>query len=119
VRDLERSYLRDGDAVELDGIRICGVGGIIGNKRKPGRRPENTQRALLDRALDRGADVLVVHEGPHGSDHQPGHPLLRDVVEAAGVGLAICGHVHWHDPLAGHPGGQILNVDTRVVVLRT
>jgi hypothetical protein len=35
----------------------------------------------------------------------------------AGVGLTICGHDHWRAPLATHAAGQILNVDTRVVVL--
>ena len=29
----------------------------------------------------------------------------------------ICGHVHWPEPLARHERGQILNVDTRVIVL--
>lgn len=36
---------------------------------------------------------------------------------SAAVGLTICGHDHWRAPLAAHATGQILNVDTRVVVL--
>jgi hypothetical protein len=33
------------------------------------------------------------------------------------VPLTICGHVHWPSPLARYEGGQILNVDTRVIAL--
>ncbi len=117
VADLDRAHLLDGDVVELDGIRIGGVGGIIGNKPKPGRRPEAKQLALVDRVLDAGIDILVVHEGPHGGDHQPGSDVLRATIEAAPVALAICGHDHWREPLAAYDGGQVLNVDSRVVVL--
>ena len=110
-------YLLDGDTVELDGLRIGGVGGIIGNKRKPGRRSEDEQVALVERVLDHGVDILVMHEGPCGDDAQPGNALMRELVQAAGVPLAICGHSHWREPLSVHDHGQVLNVDTRVVVM--
>jgi hypothetical protein len=48
---------------------------------------------------------------------RPGNDAIRDEIELAGVGLTICGHDHWRVPLADHATGQILNVDTRVVVL--
>lgn len=118
VREIERAHLLDGDVVEVDGLRIGGVGGIISNKQKPGRRPEAEQLARVTRVLDGGVDVLVLHEGPHGADGQPGNHLLRSTVDAAGVALAICGHDHWRVPLAATEYGQILNVDARVVVLR-
>lgn len=115
----ERVHLLDGETVELDGVRIGGVGRIIGNPSKRGRRSEEDQLALLDRAIDAGLDILVVHEGPHGdADHgQRGNSTLRDVVDAGGVPLTICGHDHWHEPLAASEHGQILNVDARVIVL--
>ena len=110
-------HLLDGDVVALDGIRIGGVGSVIGSKQKPGRRTEAAQLALLERALDGEPDVLVLHEGPDGAEDQRGNAAIRSLVEAGGVGLTICGHVHWGAPLAVHAHGQILNVDTRVVVL--
>ena len=123
VAKLDRAHLLDGNVVELDGIRIGGVGGIIGNTQKPGRRDEDEQLALVTRVLDKHVDVLVLHEGPCGGDRQPGNDLLRATIDlatrerATNVPLVICGHDHWRDPLAQRETGQILNVDTRVVVL--
>lgn len=118
VADLgEHVHLLDGDVVCVDGIRIGGVGGIIGSRPKPGRRLEDEQLALIERAIDAELDVLVLHEGPHGDAAQRGNSAIRDLVEAGGVGFTVCGHDHWPDPLAAHDHGQILNVDTRVVVM--
>jgi len=113
----ERIHLLDGDLVEVDGLRIGGVGGIIGNPRKPGRRSEADQLRAIDRTIDRGLDILILHEGPRGDDKQPGNDAIRATVEARRVGLTICGHDHWRVPLAAHASGQILNVDARVIVL--
>jgi 3',5'-cyclic-AMP phosphodiesterase len=110
-------HLLDGDVVALDGLRIGGVGGIIGESRRPGRRREIDQLRAIREILDGGVDILVLHEGPHGGDRQPGNAAIRDAIEAAGVGLTICGHSHWHAPLAEHARGQILNVDARAMVL--
>jgi Icc protein len=112
-------HLLDGNVVELDGIRIGGVGGIIGNPRKPGRRDEADFLALVDRAIDAELAILVLHEGPHGEVElrQRGNTAIRHTIEAGEVALTICGHDHWKHPLAASSVGQILNVDARVVVL--
>jgi Icc-related predicted phosphoesterase len=112
-----RVHLLDGDVIEIDGLRIGGVGGIIGSRQKPGRRLEAAQLGLIERAIDAACDVLVLHEGPDGGDGQRGSSTIRGIVEAGEVGLTICGHDHWHAPLAAHETGQILNVDTRAVVM--
>jgi len=112
-----RVHLLDGGLAEPDGLRIGGVGGIIGNPRKPGRRSEADQLRAIDGAIGYDLDILVLHEGPHGGDKQPGNDAIRATIEAGGVGLTICGHDHWRVPLAAHRHGQILNVDARVVVL--
>ena len=112
-----RVHLLDGDVVEVDGLRVGGVGGIIGNPRKPARRSETDQLRAIERATDRELDILVLHEGPRGGAHQPGNDAIRAALQAAEVGLTICGHDHWAHPLAEHASGQILNVDARVVVL--
>lgn len=113
-----RIYLLDGELAEPDGLRIGGVGGIIGNPRKPGRRSEADQLGAIARTIGQDLDILVLHEGPRGDDKQPGNDAIRGAVEAGAVGLTICGHDHWRSPLAEHAHGQILNVDARVVVLR-
>ncbi|MFN0052261.1 MAG: metallophosphoesterase family protein [Planctomycetales bacterium] len=66
-------------------------------------------------------DVLLVHDGPDGPlTGQRGLSRVRELLEASGMGLVIRGHAHWEQPLAEFPGGlQVLNVDERVVVLRS
>lgn len=110
-------HLLDGDSVVVDGLRIGGVGGIIGNPGKPGRRAEDDQLARLATVLDEACDVIVLHEGPDGSEEQIGNAAISELLAAAEVPLTVCGHRHWDDPLAALGDGQILNVDARVVVL--
>lgn len=118
VEDVEVGHVLDGDVVRLDGIAIGGVGGVIGNPNKPGRRREEDHLAMIGRVLDREPAILVLHEGPHGDDHQTGHAEMRALVEAhPAPPFVVCGHRHWAVPLAAHDRGQILNVDARAVVL--
>ena len=110
-------HLLDGDVVSIDGISFGGVGQIVGNTRKPGKRSEEEQLRRLDRVLSQSPDVLVLHEGPGGDVGQFGNPALWDLIELSTTDLTICGHRHWDEPLAQLDGKQILNVDARVVVL--
>jgi len=111
-------HVLDGRMVELDGIRIGGVGGIIGDKNKKMRRGTDEFLGLVDRVIDQRVDVLVLHEGPHGNEDQRGNEDVRTTLEAGAVAFTVCGHCHWETPLASHESGQILNVDARCVVLR-
>ncbi len=115
----ERTHLLDGDLVELDGLRIGGVGGIVGDPRRPNRRDAIDQTDLVLSVLSRGVDLLVVHEGPDvpGSD-LPGEPALREALEVAeDRASVVCGHVHWKQPGARLGRRQVLNVDARVLAL--
>ena len=69
-------HLLDGALAELDGLRIGGVGGIISEKQRPWRRPEGEQLRLVDRVIDEGVDLLILHEGPDGDSEQYG--VARD-----------------------------------------
>ncbi len=117
-----RGHLLDGATVSVDGLRVGGVGGIVGN-------PRRLQRRLLPEFLDgvtdvllREVDVLVLHEGPDapaGGGRRRGRPEVRELLaEAPARVLVVCGHSHWSDPYAVvAPGVEVLNVDARVVVL--
>jgi Icc-related predicted phosphoesterase len=110
-------HVLDGTSVEVDGFRFAGVGGIIGNPSKPGRREESAHLAQIESVT--ACDVLVLHEGPNGNlEDQSGNAEIRQLVEAAGVPMTVCGHVHWDQPLADCARGQIVNVDARVLVLQ-
>lgn len=111
-------HLLDGEVVDLDGLVIGGVGGIMGNPKKIGRRSEDDFLEALNRAIDGQPSVMVLHEGPHGEPGQPGDTAIRETVELGEVPITVCGHSHWKKPLAVLSGGwQALNVDARAVIL--
>ena len=109
----------DGTSVNLDGLRIAGVSGIVGNPRKPFRREEES---LADAVLDAVAtepDILVLHDGPDvPAAGLMGWPSIREVLEAGRRQFVIRGHAHWNTPLATLGNGtQVLNVDALAVLL--
>jgi 3',5'-cyclic-AMP phosphodiesterase len=118
IAPADHVHLLDGEQRVIDQLRIGGVGRIIGNPDKRGRRDEDDQLARIADAGD-GVDLLVLHEGPHGSDrNQRGHPAIRALIDRMRVPLTVCGHDHWAEPVAATSYGQIVNVDARVIVVR-
>lgn len=113
------SHLLDGDVVEVGGLKIAGLGGIIGRPSRPNRRTEEDYVAVLENLILQSPDLLITHEGPCGTHaDQRGLERLRGTVAGSGIGLLIRGHKHWETPVAELPCGlQILNVDARVVIL--
>lgn len=114
-----RIHLLDGATVVLDGLRIGGVGGIIGDPSKPGRRAERDFLRAMRRVLADRPAMLVVHHGPDAQRGRlRGHPEIRRALDRCGELLVVCGHVYWPDPVSELRGGaQVLNVDGRVVLL--
>lgn len=113
-------FLLDGEAVELDGLRVAGLGGIIGRPSKPGRRAEKEHLRLMSRVLEEAPEVLVLHAGPDvPGTRVRGSAPIREVLESREGLLVVCGHAHWEEPLAVlHGGAQVLNVDSRAVLLQ-
>jgi len=117
LRAEEGIHLLDGDRAHLDGLRIAGVGGITGNRRKPNRRPADDFVAAVRHSLAGRPELVVLHEGPSGGERQRGNDRLRELLLGRRI-TVICGHVHWQRPLAELGAAQVLNSDGRVVVLR-
>jgi hypothetical protein len=110
--------LLDGAWVDRGGFRLAGVGGIIGDPHRPGRRGERPQLAAISAVLADDPDVLVLHEGPPGDQgSQPGNVELGVRLRGNAPALTVCGHVHWNAPLARLGDGHVLNVDGRAVLL--
>jgi len=109
----------DNDRANIDGCQIAGLGGIIGNPRRPRRRSDDQYIQCLEALLLHRTDILITHDGP--DDPVGGHrgsPVIREAIERLRPSLVIRGHAHWRQPLAQLAGGvQVLNVDARVVVL--
>jgi hypothetical protein len=109
----------DGDVVELDGLRIGGVGGIIGHPDKWQRKSETEFRAVLADVLAEAPDLVVLHGGPDVPEFGClGHPAIREVLLDHPPTLVVCGHCYWPEPLRALPNGtQVANVDSRLIVL--
>lgn len=110
----------DGETREVDGLRLGGVSGVIGNPSRVFRRPERDWLNAVQDVLSMGPDLLVVHEGPDGGDpHRPGTKALPMLLEQGGAPLTVCGHTHWESPrICETEGGrQILNAAGRAYVL--
>lgn len=117
----------DGVSVTLDGLRVAGIGGILGNPGKPRRRSEADWSRALSRAAAAAPDVLVLHEGPDDpTAGLRGSPFVRTALAALPeqIGrrlLVLCGHCHWPSPLQGGGdrggGAQVFNADGRVVLV--
>jgi|CXWL01.1.fsa_nt_gi hypothetical protein len=122
-----RAFLRtpgvhflDDATVMVDGLKIAGLSGVVGNPRKLFRREEQAFAGALGHLAMAGPDLLVAHDGPDvaGTDLR-GWISVRHALEAARPTLLVRGHAHWTTPLAPLANGtQVLNVDSRVVVLR-
>ncbi|MBA3471415.1 MAG: metallophosphoesterase [Herpetosiphonaceae bacterium] len=112
-------HLLDGRISVLDGLRIGGLGGIIGNPRKPMRRTEHDYMHTLATLLRSAPDVVVMHESPAIPEiGRIGSLPVRKTLDLVGGMTIICGHCHWEQPLAILTNEtQILNVDGRVVIL--
>ncbi len=120
------SHLLDGGFVELDGLRIGGVSGIIGDPAKVNRKTEQNFLRVLEDVLVQQPVIVITHEGP-ACPPFAGSRTLRETFETwektcveSGTAspLLVCGHKHWPAPLAELPHGmQVLNVDSRVVLL--
>jgi Icc protein len=115
----DRMHFLEGDIAEVDGLRIAGLGGIIGNPSRPQRRTEEDYFRTLSSLLRGQPDILLMHDGPDGSENaQPGNSMMRNLLQEEPPGLVIRGHSHWANPFAEFPCGlQVLNVDARVVIL--
>jgi hypothetical protein len=113
-------YLLDGSRMGRPaGLRIGGVGGIVGSPDRPNRRDEHSYLAVVGMLMKQEPDILVTHEAPgYPGQGRPGRDGVGRVLESMRKGLVVCGHVHWDEPLLGLPeGGQVLNVHGRVLVL--
>jgi Icc protein len=123
-RDLRRFtaqpgvHLLDGESVVLGQTRFGGVGYIIGDPARPGRRELDDYMAAIDLVLEQGPEVLVLHNGPPGDRSQRGVAEIRERLLNAPPLLVICGHTDWDFPLHDLANGsQILNVHARAVLI--
>jgi Icc protein len=101
----------DGNAVNLDGLRIGGVGGVIGRSRKLNRKCQAEFTAAMGRALTKRPDLLVLHHGPS-------EPVIRYCLEEHAPAFTVFGHRHQSEALdVLNNGAQACNVEMRLLIL--
>jgi Icc-related predicted phosphoesterase len=110
----------DNDRMNIGGMNIAGLGGIIGNPSRPRRRSEDNYVLALTQLLEHQTDVLLTHDGPDApAQGFRGSAIVRETFERLRPSLVVRGHAHWPQPLVELSGGvQVLNVDARVVIIR-
>jgi hypothetical protein len=115
---LDRAHLLDASVVELDGLVIAGVGGIIGKEGRPRRRSPARYASAMNEVIARAPHILILHESPTGGPGQRGRDEVKQTLVDSSVPLVACGHVWWRDPLASIGGAtQVVNVDGRALLL--
>jgi 3',5'-cyclic-AMP phosphodiesterase len=120
LESLPSVHLLDYGLTEVDSLRIGGISNIIGDPAKPGRRDEQEFLTGLQLVLEAQPTMVVLHQGPQAGEGFPGCELVEYYISKAAPPLTICGHVHWSKPLfQGDRSTQILNVDSRAIVLTT
>jgi Icc-related predicted phosphoesterase len=114
----QKVALVDGDTVELDGCRLGGVSGIIGDPHKPRRKSERRYIELLEGVLRGQPDLVVLHEPPEVREGGClGKAVVHDCLVRQPPTLVVCGHCHWPTPLQTLANGtQVCNVDSRLIV---
>jgi 3',5'-cyclic-AMP phosphodiesterase len=112
--------LLDADFCLMDGIRIAGIGGVIGNPGKPGRRSEAEFLKDYKKLFLAKPDILVLHESPAIPEKGcPGSAVARGASDASPVPLTVCGHIQWPVSFMDLPDGrQFLNADARAILLK-
>lgn len=110
----------DGTVKTVRSMRIGGVGGIIGNPRKPFRREESEYLERVRSVVSAQPDMMILHESPVVSEASyKGTPGLRAFLEKLPPVFVLCGHRHWAYPgiWTLSNGTQILNLEGRAILI--
>ena len=117
----EPLHFLDKSSVNVDGLTIAGISGIVGNLDKPWRKSEEEFEEYIFSLQSAEPDVVLMHDGPGIPElGYRGSSRMLEAVSFLSKPLIIRGHAHWKQALAELPTGlQILNVDARVVILQS
>lgn len=111
-------HLLEKELIELDGLEIAGISGIIGREDKLFRVEQGEYLAQLKRLLRKRPDLLLLHESP-SCEEEHGNPLIRAELEtASAVTTLFCGHCHWSKVKHEYSNGlEAFNLDARALFL--
>lgn len=112
-------YYLQNNISKIAGLRIGGMSGVIGKKRKPNRIPEKDYIQQLKQLIEKAPDLILLHQGPNTAwNPYKGHYQIRKTLEENTSSLVCFGHEQWSDLLSTLENGtQLLNLEGRVVIL--
>jgi Icc-related predicted phosphoesterase len=115
----EGMYFLQQEIRKVDKIEFSGISGIIGRSDKPNRVEEGDYLRKLKQLLSKQPHAILLHQSPN---YPPkgfmGDEKIRQLLESSPQNVIFCGHSHWPVPLVELGNGtQVLNVDSRVVIL--
>lgn len=116
----EGIYYFDKEFKEIEGVKIAGISGIIGKPGRVNRRSEEDYLEILKNLLKKNPDILLLHQTPNNYvEGLGGDENITKIIENSNQTLVFCGHYHWNRPILEFSNKtQVLNVDSRVVILK-
>ncbi|NLL05379.1 MAG: hypothetical protein GX270_06230 [Clostridiaceae bacterium] len=118
-KNTEGIYYFDKKVARIDGLKIAGISGIIGKPDRTNRISKEDYLLCLKNLLLKKPDTLMIHQPPQNlMESCNDDEGISEIIEASNPTLVFCGHFHWKNPLIELSNrSQVLNVDSRVVIL--
>lgn len=116
----EHQHLLHKNSVEIDGIKIGGISGIIGRADKTNRVGELEYLKSLTFLAKKDLDFILLHETPdYPSLNLMGNHKIRECLEYVQATRVICGHCFWERSLVELKNNtQVLNSDSKVILMK-
>ena len=113
-------HLLHKETIELDGLKIGGISGIIGRAGKINRVDESDFLNGLTKLSKKKLDFILIHETPDfPSNNEIGNSKIREHIEKLNPTTICCGHCYWNNSLANFNNKtQVLNVDSKVILMK-
>lgn len=115
--DLPHVHGLEADSIKVDNFTLAGLSGIEGNKRKFWHYPIDELSKRLKNVLAADPELLVMHDGPASPSEAAHCQCWYTDAMRHYQGLVIRGHRYWEQPVQDIKDFQVLNVDSRAVVL--
>ena len=107
----------EGSSVTIGGVKLGGVGGIVGDPKKNQRKSEADFLDAVMQVLSERPNLLLLHAGPEGpTERHRGWGELNGLLSLANDLLVVFGHTRWPEPLHTENSNLFCNVDGRVLI---
>jgi Icc-related predicted phosphoesterase len=116
----EGIHFLDNQVIKIDGVRFGGLGGIIGDPKKPNRVNEADYLIKLKNILLRQPEFVLLHESPSNQNESlAGNYQIEETIYNSPANVIICGHTHWDNPSFQKVNrSTILNTDAKCYILK-